>query len=363
MITAPAETGRPCRPDREQRRHRRRHRPAASAMNAAINGAMSRASEAVDAARLRLDAQAGAMLACLEEGRAALDRAARMPPETWPQRLDVTSREWRRSPVARRPVRRRAGRRARQGVVELIRWFAILGRTADARRDADRFAQRRARRRQALARGTWRRGERAGELTGRAPEWRKPCLGRRAAGRPLPAAFARAEERTETGGWPVLVPLVEGVQASAERRRPGPRGRHIARRARGAGHFARPARRRLAGAEEQLAKAWRSGGRGGRRRGKITADAGPELIEALVRFATPPTRPRSGPARRWPRDSREPAALAEPAGALGEAMGEMVDGRWASFLLARPMTARRRLERLTRQMLALGDTLRRSRTG
>ncbi|HMC92379.1 MAG TPA: hypothetical protein VKI45_07950, partial [Allosphingosinicella sp.] len=62
---------------------------ASAGMTAAIDGAMVRASEALDAARAALEAQAGATLAAIDHSRAALDRAGEDAAASLAARLDT----------------------------------------------------------------------------------------------------------------------------------------------------------------------------------------------------------------------------------------------------------------------------------
>ena len=62
---------------------------ASSGMTAAVDGAMARAAEAVDAARTGLETQGQAMLAMIEQSRAALDRAGDEAGRSLAQKLDA----------------------------------------------------------------------------------------------------------------------------------------------------------------------------------------------------------------------------------------------------------------------------------
>ncbi|HEX8578895.1 MAG TPA: hypothetical protein VF655_04790 [Allosphingosinicella sp.] len=64
---------------------------ASAAMNAAVDAAMARASEAVDSTRAGLDAQAEAMFASVEQSRAALNRAGEDAAQGLSARLDEVS--------------------------------------------------------------------------------------------------------------------------------------------------------------------------------------------------------------------------------------------------------------------------------
>src|SRR5688572_2436862 len=196
---------------------------ASETMTAAVDGAMARAAEAVDAARAGLEAQGQAMLATVEQGRVALDRAGEDAARSLAQRLDTLSAKM--ETLAGHLAAQDAASHALvtglgKELAELDNWFTTLGRTGAAQSEqlaASVNAARDVTRELVAELGGG--SERAGELTGRAREMAE-ALSAAAAGlnEQLPAALAGVEERAGATreAAQALVPLVESVQASAE---------------------------------------------------------------------------------------------------------------------------------------------------
>ncbi|HMJ94032.1 MAG TPA: hypothetical protein VK472_08035, partial [Allosphingosinicella sp.] len=345
---------------------------ASSAMNAAIDAAMARAAEAVEATRSGLDAQGAAMLATVEQSRAALDRAGDDAARNLAQRLETLSGKM--ETLAGQLAAQDAASHALvtglgKELIELDDWFTTLGRTGAAQTEKLTASVDAAREvTKALIEEIGGGSERAGELTARAAGMAE-ALSAAAAGlsEQLPAAFDRAEERAGAVRESALslAPMVEGVQSSAETAaaRIAEAEQSIARQREALDALLARIDEGTAGAEEQLQKLGAAASEAEGAASKITADTGPELIEALVRV-----REAANQAAERAREAiasviPESAAALADAGkkALGEAMSETVEQQLGelSELSARAMTAARDAsERLTRQMLALGDSAR-----
>jgi hypothetical protein len=293
---------------------------AAAAMSATVDGSMAQAADAVDAARAGLEAQGAAMLALIEQSRVALAQPG-----------DDANRE----------VSERLERMA--GQVETMR-SSVQQLQSEFGASSDRAA--------ALIE----RAERmSGMLTG---------LGAQLEG-DMPAALGRIESQAERARMIVssIAPEVEGVAGSAE---------SAAQRLREAEMMLASQQQALetmlaklgAGVgtvEEQIRALTAAAAEADAAAGRIAADTGPELIEALVRV-----REAAAQAAERAREAIA-AVIPESAAALGEAsrkaIGQAVGGevrqqmQELELLAERSVDAARRAsERLTRQMLTIGET-------
>ncbi|HEY5722455.1 MAG TPA: hypothetical protein VIT45_09040 [Allosphingosinicella sp.] len=345
---------------------------ASAAMNAAIDGAMARAAEAVDATRSGLEAQGAAMLATVEQSRAALEGAGEDAARNLAQRLETLSGKM--ETLAGQLAAQDAASHALvtglgKELVELDDWFTTLGRTGSAQTEKLTASVNAARDvAKELIEEIGGGSERAAELTARAAGMAE-ALSAAAAGlsEQLPAAFEQAEERAAAvrESAQSLAPMVEGVQSSAETAaaRIAEAEQSIARQREALDALLARIEEGSASAEEQLQKLGAAAGEAEGAATRITAETGPELIDALVRV-----REAANQAAERAREAiasviPESAAALADAGrkALGEAMSETVEQQLSemSELSARAMTAARDAsERLTRQMLALGDSAR-----
>jgi len=343
---------------------------ASAGMNAAVDGAMGRAAEAVDAARSGLDAQGAAMMAAIEQSRAALDRAGEDSARNLAQRLDTLSGKM--ETLAGHLAAQDAASHALvtglgKELAELDATFARLGRTGTAGSEslsASLNAAREANRLLVEELGSGR--DRAGEIVGRAEEMAQALSA--VAGQlneALPEAFARIEEqagRTRQAASS-LHPMVEGVQASAEAAaaRVGEAEASIARQREALDSLLARLDEGVSGADEQLRRLGAAASEAEGAAGKIVAESGPQLIDALVRVREAASqaaeRAREAIAAVIPASA---AALAEAGReALGEAVSDTVERQMAEIagLSRRAVDAARDAsERLTRQMLALGET-------
>jgi hypothetical protein len=343
---------------------------ASSAMGAAVDGAMTRAAEAVEAARASLEVQAAAMLAAIEHSRAALDKAGEEAARNLGQRLDAIGDKL--QGLAGHLSAQDAASQAlvtglAKELAELDDWFATLGRTGTAQSErlaaSVRAVQESTR---ALLEELSGGQERAAGLTARAEEMNQAlvALGGQLA-ETLPAAMQRVEaqaERTQAAASS-LTPLVDGIQASAE----AAAGRideaeaSIGRQREAVDALLVRLEQGSGAAEERLKALGVAASEAQAAAERIVAETGPELIEALLRV-----REAAGQAAEKAREAiaavipASAAALGEAGReALGRAIGDTVERQLAELgdLSERAMrTAREASERLTRQMLALGET-------
>ncbi len=343
---------------------------ASSAMGAAVDGALARAAEAVDAARGGLEAQAAAMLAAIEHSRAALDKAGEDAARNLGQRLDAIAEK----------IQGLAGHLAAQDaasqalvtglakeLAELDDWFATLGRTGTAQSERLAASVRTVHEStRALIEELTGGQERAVGLTTRAEEMNQALavLGGQL-GEALPEALQRVEaqaERTQAAAA-ALTPLVEGVEASAQAAagRIGEAEASVGRQRDALEALLARLDEGSGAAEEKLRSLGQAASEAQSAAERIAADTGPELIEALVRV-----REAAGQAAERAREAIA-AVIPASAAALGEAgrdaltraIGDTVERQMAELADSSERavrTAREASERLTRQMLALGET-------
>ena len=339
-------------------------------MTAAVDNAMSRAAEAVEAARAALELQGATTLAAIEQSRAALDKAGEDSARNLSQRLDAIGGK----------IEALAGHIAAQDaashalvtglgkeLAELDSWFEQLGRTggAHSERLGDSVAEVR-KAAFALLEELGSGQQQASELIDRAASLGSALTAVRGElGEALPAALNSVEEQAGRAreAAAAIAPIVAEIEKSAgaasarlgESEAAVTRQRDeiealLARIGQGSAAGEEQLRALAAAAEEARAAAQ-----------KIAADTGPELIEALLRVreaaAQASERAREAISAAIPASA---ASLAEASReALERAVSETVERQMAelSAVSERAVEAARRAsERLTRQMLALGET-------
>ena len=343
---------------------------ASAGMTAAVDAAMERATEGLEAARSGLAAQAEAMLAAIEQSRAALDRAGEDAARNLGQRLEAISGQ----------IHALAGHLSAQDaashalvtglgkeLAELDQWFEQLGRTggAETERLSGSVQAVRESTRELIAElggGT----EQAGTLIGRAREMADVLSATAEQLRDdLPDALLKVEEqagRTHAAAASVQ-PLVESIQASSEQAgaRIGEAEAAIARQREALDSLLARIEEGTSGAEEQLARLGTAAAEARENAAKIVSDTGPELIDALLRV-----RDAANQASERAREAIG-AAIPESAANLGDAARNALEtalaetferqmGELAALSERAVGTARQASERLTRQMLALGET-------
>jgi hypothetical protein len=342
---------------------------ASEGMNAAVDSAMARAADAVDAARTGLDTQSAAVLASIEQSRAAFDGAGEEAARGVAARLDEIGVK----------IENLAGRIAAQDSAshelvtrlaaelgELDSRFDQLGRAgaSESERLADGIRALRDSAR-ALAGELGEGGEQASELIARAREMSDALatITGELSG-PLPESLQRVEEaaaRTRESA-DALVPAVDEARASAEAAaaRVAEAEAAIARQREALESLIERIGEDGAGAETQLRALVAVAAEARETSARMAAETGPELIDALLRV-----REAAAQAAERAREAIH-AAIPESAAALGEAgskalaqaIGDTVERQIAGLaaLSEQSVTsARHASERLTRQMLALGE--------
>lgn len=343
---------------------------ASAKMTSAVDGAMSRAAEAVEAARSALETQGTATLATIEQSRAALDRAGEDAARNLAQRLDGLNE--RVEALASQLSAQDAASHALvtglgKELAELDNWFDQLGRTGGAH--SERLGKSVATVRAATTSlieelGSGQR--QAGELieTAGTLEQALAALSSQL-GDHLPAGLRAVEEQAERTREAAasISPIVEAVQESAEAAaaRVGETEASVARQREALDALLARIEEGSAGAGEQLEALSAAAEAAREAAQKIAADTAPELIDALLRV-----REAAGQASERAREAIS-AAIPASAASLGEAAREALE-QAVTETVERQMaelsavseraveTARQASERLTRQMLALGET-------
>jgi hypothetical protein len=343
---------------------------ASAGMAAAVDGAMGRANEALEAARSALDAQGSATLAAIEHSRAALDSAGEEAARSLGQRLEAISGKM--ETLAGQLAAQDAASQALvtglgKELAELDDWFAQLGRTGGEQTE-----------RLATSVGAVRESSRAlieelgggkaaaGALIESAREMAQ-ALGTVSAqlGDELPEALGRVEDRAVRAreAAAALAPVVEAIDDSA-----GSAAGRVAESeaallrqrdaleallarldegAEGAADKLRALRDATAEAQQEAAR--------------IVSDTAPELLEAMARVretaAQAAERAREAISSVIPTSA---AALGEAGReALSDAISATVERQMAEVAAVSERAleaARRASERLTRQMLTIGET-------
>ncbi|PSJ39795.1 coiled-coil domain-containing protein [Allosphingosinicella deserti] len=343
---------------------------AATGMTASVDSAMTRATEALDAARAALDAQGVAVLATITQTQAALDRAGEDATRNLSQRLDQLSRK----------VEGLAGHLSAQDaashalvtglakeLAELDDWFAQLGRTGGAESEklgAAVQAVRDSTRELITELGA---GKISSEsLIGSARDMSEMLTGvARQLGEDLPAALARVEDqagRTREAAI-ALAPIVATVQSSATAaaERVETAEAAVARQRDALESLLARIDEGTSGGEQKLAALGAAAAQAREAASRIAAETGPELVEAMLRVRET--------ANQAAERAREAIASVIPASAealgdagrqaLTDAIAATVERQMAELALVSERavaSARTASERLTRQMLVLGET-------
>jgi hypothetical protein len=343
---------------------------ASAGMTAAVDAAMTRASEALDAARSGLDAQGAAMLAAIEQTQAALDRAGEDSARNLGQRLDLISRkvEGLASHLAAQDAASHAlVTTLAKELAGLDESFARLGRTGGEQSETLAAALQSVRdSTRALVEELDGGNVGSEKLIGSArhmSELLATVAGQ--LGDELPAAFMRVETQAEQTREAAvrLTPIVFEIEASA--------GTAVSRLVEADGVVARQ-RQALEdllaridegsdGAQEKLAAIGAAATEAREAAARIAAETGPELVEALIRV-----RETANQAAERAREAIQ-SVIPQSAAALGEAgrealvqaIGDTVERQMAELATASERAvdaARAASERLTRQMVGLGQT-------
>jgi chromosome segregation ATPase len=339
---------------------------AATTMTMAVDNSLHRASEAMETTRTALDRQSAAIMAAIEQGRAAFELAGDEAARGLAQRLDTVGHKI--HSLAEQLAEQDAASRdllsslstELQGLDDR---FVALGEMGNAQNQRlgssiDEVRGRIETLSSELAGGQ----DRAGVLIDRAREMADALSGvLEQLNGEVPEALVRVEaqaERTQNA-TSALTPEVRSIENSAESA--------AASIAEAEASVARQhqrmesLRQSLAETEEQLRSLGTAVGEADGAAARLVAQTGPELVEALVRV-----REAANKAAERAREAIS-AVIPETAAALGEASRQAVTqaisqpieermGEMGSLSERALETAREASERLTRQMLAIGQT-------
>ncbi|MBA3677807.1 MAG: hypothetical protein H0W74_10470 [Sphingosinicella sp.] len=343
---------------------------ATGSMTSAVDESMTRTADAVAAARSSLQAQGEAMLAMIEQSRIALETAGEASGRSLAQRLEQVSGQIERladhlaaQDAASQTLVSRLGR----DLADLDERFVTLGQTGNANGDQLNGSIEMIRARvQDLYQEVSGGQERAAELIGRAREMAEALaqVTDHLQG-PLPSALAAVEAQAlqTRNAAEALAPIVEAVQVAAcdAASQAAAAEASIERQQGALDILLGRLRENVSGAEQQLRALGEAAENADAAAGKIASTTGPELIEALVRVREAATQAAER--------ARETIAAVIPQAAaeLGEAGQKALSNSIArtvelqinelSLLSERAVaTARGASERLTRQMLAIGES-------
>ena len=343
---------------------------AAAQMNAAVDGAMTRAAESVDQARSGLEAQGQTMLAMIEQSRAAFEQAGAETTRGLAERLDLAGQKIEmlagRLATQDNASRTLLGNLARQ-LTELEAQFETVGQSGEAQ--SGRLSQSLAALRES-AEGLRREIEhgqaQSDTLTARAQDMSAALVRVTAQLRDeMPPAMAGVEiqaERTAASAQ-ALVTRMEAMQAAAALAADSTAESEaaIARQHESLQALLATVREGARDAEEKLQALGAAVGETDGAAAQLVKQTGPALIEALVRV-----RDAAAQAAGHAREAiaavipESVAALVEASrdavgGAVTAQVKEQLDeiGNASHLALA---TAKAAGERLTRQLLAIGET-------
>ena len=343
---------------------------AAAQMNAAVDGAMSRAADSVDQARSGLEAQGQTMLAMIEQSRAAFDQAGVDAVQGLSERLEQigSKLEGLAGQLAQQDAASRTLVAAiAERLTEIDGQIAAVGRSGDEQ--AAQLSQSLAGLHEltrALQRDLDQGQKAASDLIGRSREMSAALAGFTGQLREeLPAALAGVQsqaERTEAAVQAVL-PSVEAVQSAAALTAGSLADGEasVARQREALDALLVKVEQGAATAEAQLQALTASLTETDGAATRLAHETGPQLVEALVRV-----RETANQAAAHARDAIA-AAIPESAAALAEASRQAVAGAVAGPVQEQlaeiaaaaqraTAVARQASERLTRQLLVIGET-------
>ncbi|HEY0627067.1 MAG TPA: hypothetical protein VGD10_10080 [Allosphingosinicella sp.] len=343
---------------------------ATQSMTSAVDESLVRTSEAVAAARSSLQAQGEAMLAMIEQSRVALETAGEASGRSLAQRLEQVSGQ-----IEQLASQLAAQDAASQTLVsglssnlaELDQRFVALGATGGTQNEQLGSSIELLRSRvQELQNEVTGGQDRAAELIGRAEEMARALTGITSQLQSdIPSALSEVEAqagRTKRAAEE-LAPVVEAVQVAAcdAASQAAAAEASIARQKEALDTLLARLRENVAGAEEQLRALGQAAEGADAAAARIGGETGPQLIDALVRV-----RETANQAANHARETISaviPGAAAEIGEASRRAIGEAIAETFRtqveelSALSERATeTARAASERLTRQMLAIGDS-------
>ncbi|HWH17051.1 MAG TPA: hypothetical protein VNT77_01740 [Allosphingosinicella sp.] len=335
---------------------------AATSMTNAVDESMARTAEAVAAARSSLQAQGEAMLAMIEQSRVALETAGDASGRNLAQRLDQVSAQIQSlaSHLAAQDAASEAlTSRLARDLADLDERFVALGQTGNANNEQLSASVETIRTRvRELHEEVSGGQQRAAELIARAHEMAQ-ALG------DLPPALSAIETQavqTRTAAEQ-LAPIVEAVQVAAcdAAGQAAAAEASIERQREALDALLGTLRGHVAEVEEQLRALGQAAQDADAAAGKIAGDTGPELVEALLRV-----REAANQAASHARETIA-AVIPQTAADLGHASRQAISEAIAETFKAQvnelallseraTATARTASERLTRQMLAIGES-------
>lgn len=342
---------------------------AATSMSATVDDTMVRAAEAVDAARASMEAQGQAMLAMIEQSRAALEQAGEASGRNLSQRLEAVSGQIGSLAghlAAQDSAAQTLVARLQEELAELEQRFALLGSAGGesseqlsgaihtVRDDVERLMDE-------LDGGK----ARAEALIGRARELAEALQG--VTGQiegELSNAFTRVETQAGQARTAAenLAPMVEGLQVGAldAATQIAAAEASIARQQSALDALLAQMRGHVAEVEGQLRGLEEAAGGADAAAGRMVEQTGPELVEALVRVRE--TATQAAERAREAIAAIIPESASRLADASAEAMGKVVTAvtqrqldELAALSERAAETARAASERLTRQMLGIGE--------
>ena len=343
---------------------------AASQMNAAVDGAMGRAAESVDLARASLEAQGQTMLAMIEQSRAAFDQAGVEAVQGLGNRIDQVGEKlvWLAGELAAQDLASRnlVGTLS-QRLAEIDGQLAAIGQSGDEQgarlaqsiagvQELTRTLQHELDHGQAASTALLGRSR---EMTAALAEFTSQLRDE------LPAALAGVQsqaERTEAAVQAVL-PSVEAVQAAAALTASALSDSEasVARQRENLDALLARVEAGTSAAEEQLRALGASVGETDSAAARLAQETGPQLVEALVRVRE--TANQAATHAREAIASAIPDSVAKLVNASREAVfsgiTEPVEEQLAEIAAAgarASAVARQASERLTRQLLVIGET-------
>jgi hypothetical protein len=343
---------------------------ASAGMTTGVDATLARAAEAIEATRAGLDTQGATMLAMIEQSRAAFERAGEDSTRNLAGRLDTIGGKMER--LASHLAAQDAASHAlvtglAKELAELDRWFGELGRSGSVQTEwlAEGIGSVRGQVRElieSLGSGDVRAAAligRTGEISQALTELTGQLEG------PLPQALANVEAQAGRTGAAAsaLVPLIRDLEASssAAAMRVAESEAGIMRQREALEALLASLGDGAVRSEEQLRALTSTAAEAEAAAARIVREAAPELVEALVRV-----REVANQAAEHAREAitavipASAATLADASrAAVSQAVSSTVEAQLGelSTLSQRVLgTARDASERLTRQMLAMGET-------
>ena len=343
---------------------------AAAQMEAAVDGSMTRAAEAVDQTRAGLEAQGQAMLAMIEQSKAAFEEAGAEATKSLAERLDMAGRKI--EMLAGRLASQDAASRTLLGGIarqldEIGGQIAQIGESGDLQhaRLGQSMGALRAVAQELhgeLATGELRSGEMINQVHVLADALSRITVQLRDEVPPAMAGVEIQSERTASAAGAMVETMAAmETSANAAAERVAETEASLARQQEALNALLATLTDGAREAEEKLQALTQATGEADGAAAQLIRDTGPELVETLVRV-----RDAANQAATHAREAiagvipDSVLALVEASkGALGEALDEPVKESLAEIGNASHLalaTAKAASERLTRQLLTIGET-------